>query len=169
MPNLPDLSTQFIAQLALASRAVRALVIAAWLGVAQGSTFNFAPANLLLNGVTLGIAIFVAVRAGKSKVKDETIKELQDLVSAKDSRNRELRDDLDVEKQHVRQIEQGASHLREQLVVAEAKYEEQSQFTAEGALTAVLETFQISEGHHERRHDEIMLALKNVQTALERT
>ena len=172
MPNLPDFAMTTIFKLATASKAVKLLVVAGWVGfgnLASGaSAFDLGRLNALLNLALLAVVFVAAFPLVKSKRKDQTIQEQENLLKAKDARIVELRDDLDDARQNVRQIEQGAAHVREQLVAAEAKYEEQGKYTAEKALTAVMQTMRQGEGNHERRHVEVMEALAALKLALER-
>jgi hypothetical protein len=173
MPNLPDLSAQFIVKLALASRAVKALVIAGWLGfgnlVAQAQALDLSRLNALLNVALLVVVFVAAIPLVKSKRKDATIQDLNDSLEARDRRIIDLTNEAVEARQQTRQIEQGVAHLKEELAAAHTANEVLERFTAEHALTAVMTAMQTADQGHERRHMEVMLALKNVQTVLERS
>lgn len=134
----------------------------------QATTVDVGPVNSVLNVVAIGLIVAVGFRAGRSKLKDETIRDLRESNEAKDERLKELRDELEERLQGTRQIEAGVAHLREQLVAAEARYDEQGKYTAEHALAAVMTAMEKADEGHERRHLEVMAAFESLNTALGR-
>jgi FtsZ-binding cell division protein ZapB len=115
-------------------KAMPALSIATFLW-AEGAAISLGDkANLIFNVLTVGFVLYVIFRGGKSRLKDETIKDLQASVEGKDIRVKTLAEDLREARQQTRQIEHAAGHCKEEATRWQAKYEEAKQYTAREAV-----------------------------------
>jgi large-conductance mechanosensitive channel len=133
-------------------KAVPALSAAGFLW-AEGATISLGDkANLAFNVLTIGFVLYVIVRGGKGRVKDQTIKDLQDSTQAKDERNKTLAAELRDAKQQARQIEQAANHCQTEATKWKAKYEEAKQYTSKEAVEHFEEALAKHSGLVAERH-----------------
>lgn len=133
-------------------KAVPALSAAGYLW-AEGATISLGEqANLIFNVLTVGFVLFVIVRGGRGRVKDQTIKDLQDSILAKDARVTTLLDDVKATKQQVRQIEQAANHCKTEATKWEALYKEAKQYTSKEAVEHFEEALARHSGLVAERH-----------------
>lgn len=120
--------------IAEAGASVKALLIGGWLAFEGVTASVSTQANLLLNVLTILLAIGVAIPALKSKRKDATIKDLTDALEAKDDLLEARTTERDEAQQQKRQIEQAAQHCTTEAAKWQAKYEEAKQYTAQEAV-----------------------------------
>lgn len=150
----------------VAVKAMPALIGAIWLWFEGVALSVGAPLNFLVNIAGAVAVVYAIVKVGKSKVKDDTINDLQNSIEAKDGRLRDLSEQLADAKQQARQIEQAANHCRDEATAWRSKYEEQSNYTAENALETVVKVLEQNDKAHERRHTEIMRAFETLNSAV---
>jgi predicted lipid-binding transport protein (Tim44 family) len=127
-------------------KAMQALAALGLFGILNVSADVSAQANLLLNVVTIAIAVGVAIPALKSKRKDATIKDLNDALQAKTEA-------LAASELQKRQLEQGAQHCKQEATRWQAKYEEASNYTAEEAVKHFEAALEAHSGRVAERHE----------------
>jgi hypothetical protein len=124
--------------------------------------------NTWLNIVGLVALGLFSVPFLRSRRKDGIIAEQKQTIDSKDALLLTRTEERDECQQRVRQIEQGAGHLKEELARMEARYEEQSNYTAQGALEAVMQLVEQGDRNQERRHKELMGTLHVLTSSVER-
>lgn len=111
-----------------------ALIAATWLWSESIALSVGAPLNFLVNVAGALAVVYAIIKVGKSKVKDDTIKDLQNSIEAKDGRLRDLSEEVKNARQQTRQIEQAAHHSKTEAEVWRGKYQEAKEYTAEEAV-----------------------------------
>jgi predicted lipid-binding transport protein (Tim44 family) len=129
------------------------LAVGGWLAVLNFAADISGSANLLLNLLTILIAVGVAIPAVKSRRKDATIKDLTEALDAKDKRVKTLAEELKDRTQQVRQIEQAAQHCTTEAAKWQAKYEEAKQYTAAEAVQQFEAALQAHSARVSERHE----------------
>jgi hypothetical protein len=124
--------------------------------------------NTWLNIIALVALGLFSVPFLRSRRKDGIIAEQKQTIDSKDALLLTRTEERDECQQRVRQIEQGAGHLKEELARMEARYDEQSHYTAQGALEAVMKLVEQGDRNQERRHKELMGALHVLTSSVER-
>jgi transposase len=124
--------------------------------------------NVVLNVLTIVIAVGVSVPVVRNRRKDQTIKDLNDALTAKDARVRELRDELSAAHLGKRQIEQAAMHCREEATQWRARYEEIEKYTAEVAVKQFEEALERHAQTVAGRHQVLIEQGKTISASQER-
>jgi glutaminase len=92
------------------------------------------PQNFIINVGTVVVVYIVARRLAKTKIKDGTIRDLQDSNAAKDERIKEYEERNRALVQQIRQTEQAATFCKTEATEAKARYDELQKYTAQPAI-----------------------------------
>lgn len=116
--------------------------------------------NVYLNLFTILLVVGAALPVIKSRRKDATIRDLEEAMTAKAALAEERAEQL-------RQLEQGCQHLKTEGAEWKARYEEQSRYTAESAITHFEELMDEHRGQVAERHGQLLQLAQTTATALE--
>lgn len=112
--------------------------------------------NVVLNVVMLLVAALVALPLIRSRRKDATIKDLEAELDAAHRRRDGALEDLAGAQKRANMGEEAIKHLRTELAAAQARYEEQSKYTAKEAVTH-LEQLMVEHREQVAARHELML------------
>lgn len=127
-------------------------------------------ANMALNLVMVVVLLFGAprfFRASRAEAamqeKDRTIETYEQSVTADRTRMEGLERDLTKIRERRDELEERNSKLSEVAAGFQARYEEQSRYTAKEALETLTRLLEHQEGESERRHTEMLELLSSVR------
>lgn len=123
--------------------------------------------NLLLNVLMLVMAVVVAVPIVRSRRKDATIAELEKLAHGRGERIVDLEADVKGVQARADAAEDAAKGCQTEIATWRARYEEQSKYTAEGAVTHLDDVLKEHREQVADRHEKIIEQLDANRVVLE--
>lgn len=123
--------------------------------------------NLVLNLFTLALIAVAAVPVLRSRRKDAIIKELNDVCDVKERREKELEKDLAGAQARANQAEEAAKFSVKEAEKWQARYEEQSKYTAPEAVMQIESELAEHRQQVAERHERILTALERLTDRIE--
>ena len=121
--------------------------------------------NLLLNIITLALALvaFVAVPRALTATRQKAELAAKDqTINTREQDNRALRDHQETLSTELAECKLAARRAESDAKTWQARYDEQSKYTAEPALQTINQLIASGNSEAERRHAEVMASLSNI-------
>ena len=122
--------------------------------------------DTVLNIMILLVAALAAVPLMKSKAKDQTIKDLNDSLIAADRREDDLKKEVAGAQTRANAMEEACKFATKEKEKWEARYQEQSKYTAKGAVTHMEQLLVEHREQVAQRHEHMIDALDKLTEVL---